>query len=42
MDTLRKQTVEAIVVNDPNAPPGSSIRGIITRDIIEQFYLGKI
>jgi CIC family chloride channel protein len=42
MDTLRKQTVEAIVVTDPNAPRGSSIRGIITRDIIEQFYLGKI
>jgi H+/Cl- antiporter ClcA len=42
MDTLRKQTVEAIVVTDPNAPPESSIRGIITRDIIEQFYLGKI
>ena len=42
MDTLRKQTVEAIVVTDPKATPGSSIRGIITRDIIEQFYLGKI
>jgi hypothetical protein len=42
MDTLGKQTVEAIVVTDPNAAPGSSIRGIITRDIIEQFYLGKI
>jgi H+/Cl- antiporter ClcA len=42
MDTLRKQTVEAIVVTDPNAATGTSIRGIITRDIIEQFYLGKI
>ena len=42
MDTLRKQTVEAIVVTEPNAPAGLSIRGIITREIIEQFYLGKL
>ena len=42
MDTLREKTVEAIVITEPNAPPGSPIRGIITRDIVEQFYLGKI
>jgi CIC family chloride channel protein len=42
MDTLHTQTVEAIIIIDPDAAAETSIKGIITRDIIEQFYIGRM
>ena len=42
LDKLHSETAEAVIVTERGFPAESAIRGVITRDIIEQFYLGKI
>jgi hypothetical protein len=39
LDTMRNQTVEAILIEGPGSDP--TISGVITRDSIDQFYLSK-
>jgi CIC family chloride channel protein len=41
MNTMREQTVEAIIVEDANISSENPIRGVITRDTIAHYYLGK-
>jgi CIC family chloride channel protein len=41
MDTMRLQTVEAVIVSDNALPAENATRGVITRDTIANYYLGK-
>lgn len=42
LDAIRRNDVEAIVVTDPRVPGDMGIRGVLTRDIIDQFYLLRL
>lgn len=42
LDAMRKNDVEAVVVTDSRIPGDLGIRGVLTRDIIDQFYLMKL
>jgi len=41
LDKLRSETAEAIIVTERGFPAETAIRGVITRDMIDQFYLRK-
>jgi CIC family chloride channel protein len=41
LDTMRIQTVEAIVISDSLTLSEKAIRGVITRDTIAHYYLGR-
>ncbi len=41
LDIMHQQTVEAIIISDSLAPAEKAFRGVITRDTIAQYYLGK-
>jgi CIC family chloride channel protein len=41
LDTMRAQTVEAVMVEGRSRDSGPGIRGVITRESIDQFYLSK-
>ncbi|MCX2983324.1 chloride channel protein [Halieaceae bacterium IMCC14734] len=41
LDTLRNNTVEALLVEGAKTKQGPSIRGVVTRDTIDQFYLSR-
>lgn len=41
LDTLRSNTVEALLVEGAKTKQGPSIRGVVTRDTIDQFYLSR-
>jgi H+/Cl- antiporter ClcA len=41
LDTLRSATAEAVIIAERGAPE-SAVRGILTRETIDQFYLGRI
>ena len=42
LDAMRKSDVEAVVVMDSRIPGDLGVRGVLTRDIIDQFYLMKL
>ncbi len=42
LDTLQDRAVEAVVVMDFYRGEGRAVRGILTRDTIEHFYLNKL
>ncbi len=42
LDAMRRQGAEAVVVNDPRIPGDLGVRGVLTRDIIDQFYLLRL
>jgi CIC family chloride channel protein len=39
LDTMRSEIVEAVLIREPTAPETEQYRGVITRDMIDQFYL---
>jgi H+/Cl- antiporter ClcA len=41
-DTLRNQVAEAIIISHLGRNDGASVSGVITRDIIEQYYLRRL
>ena len=42
LDAMRKNDVEAVVITDPRIPGDLGVRGVLTRDIIDQFYLLRL
>ena len=42
MDTINKKTVEAVVISERGMRTEDAIRGVITRDTIEQYYLRRL
>ena len=42
LDAMRRNDVQAVVIDDPRVPGDLGIRGVITRDIIDQFYLLRL
>ena len=42
LDAMRRNDAEAVVVMDPRIPGDLGVRGVLTRDIIDQFYLMKL
>ncbi len=42
IDSLRRESVEAVLVTDPREPGDAGIRGVLTRDIIDQYYLRRL
>ncbi len=42
MDTIRNKAIEAVLVTDFYQDEGRTVRGVVTRDIIERFYLNKL
>jgi H+/Cl- antiporter ClcA len=41
LDKLRSETAEAVIVTERGFPAETAIHGVVTRDIIDQFYLRK-
>ena len=41
MDALRREDAEAVVITDPRVPGDLGVRGVLTRDIINAFYLTR-
>jgi hypothetical protein len=39
LDAMRRDDAQAVVVKEPGAPGKPAVRGVLTRDIINQFYL---
>ena len=42
LDTLSNKAVEAVLIMDFHRREGRTVRGILTRDTIERFYLNKL
>ncbi|MEP5766163.1 MAG: chloride channel protein [Halieaceae bacterium] len=41
LDALRAENAEAVIITDPRVPGELGVLGVITRDIIDQFYLRR-
>jgi len=42
VDAMRRQNTEAVLIVDKTAPGDDGIRGVLTRDIIDQFFLLRL
>jgi H+/Cl- antiporter ClcA len=41
LDAMRREDAQAVVIRDPRLPGEPGVRGVLTRDIIDQFYLAR-
>ena len=41
VDAMRAADAQAGIISDTRFPDASGVRGVLTRDIIDQFYLAR-